>query len=218
MESSVDERNRIFDEIIKARRSIRDFKEEKPPKEYIKEIIEAGMLAPYAAATVGSEKDFRRFFVFESGTSSFDTLVLLIKKSAAQGAEHLDKLVEEKPFMKSKVESFAESLHMIADEGVPGLRTAPYFVVAAELKGIPSSEQASLAHVLENMWLKATALDLGFQLVSITSQLSENDEFINLLEIPPGKFALNGCALGYPAITPPPKPRPDVHEATRWLE
>ena len=42
MVKSVDERNQILDEIIKSRRSIRDFKEEKPPKEWIEDIIEAG--------------------------------------------------------------------------------------------------------------------------------------------------------------------------------
>jgi len=57
----LDERNHIFDEIIRSRRSIRVFKDEKPPKEDIDDIIEAGMLAPYAAAAVGDIKDFRRF-------------------------------------------------------------------------------------------------------------------------------------------------------------
>ncbi len=47
-----------------------------------------------------------------------------------------------------------------------GIGSAPYFIVGAEKKGFPAVEQQFLAHCLENMWLKATALGLGFQLVS----------------------------------------------------
>ncbi len=218
MEISVEEHNQILDEIIRSRRSIRAFKEDKPPKEWIEDIIESGMLAPYAAASVGDEEDFRRFFVFEKGTSSFETVSLLIKKNAAIGARRYEKLMEEKPFMRSQIEPFTKRLQMIADKGVPGLHTAPYFIVAAELRGIPPAELQSLAHVLENMWLKTTALGLGFQLVSTTSQLAENEEFTTLLGIPHKKFALNGCAIGYPAMTPSATRRPDIHKATRWMD
>ena len=82
----------------------------------------------------------------------------------------------------------------------------------------PPAEHESLAHVLENMWLKATALNLGFQLISLTSQMAEDDELMKLLGLPIKKFALNGCALGYPAITPSATPRPDSLKATRWME
>lgn len=53
---------------------------------------------------------------------------------------------------------------------VPGVGPAPEFIVVAEKKGFPEVEQQSLAHCLENMWLKANALDLGFQLVSSTAK------------------------------------------------
>jgi nitroreductase len=67
------------------------------------------------------------------------------------------------------------------------------------------------------MWLKATALDLGFQLISLTSQMAEDEELMKLLGLPV-KFALNGCAIGYPAITPTVTPRPDTRKATRWMD
>jgi nitroreductase len=214
----LDERNQILDEIIRSRHSIRVFREEKPPKEWIEYIINAGMLAPYAAAAVRDEKDFRKFFIFERGTKSFEKASLIIKKNAADGAQHYEKLIEEKPAMRSKFQPFVERLQMIANKGVPGLNTAPYFIVVAELKGIPPAEMQSLAHVLENMWLKATALGLGFQLISTTSQMAEDEEFIKLLGLPFKKFALNGCAIGYPTFTPQATPRPDIHKATRWMD
>lgn len=218
MVKSVDERNRILDEIIRSRRSVRDFREEKPPKEWIEYIIEAGMLAPYAAAAVRDEKDFRKFFVFEKNTRSFETASLIIKKKAADAAQHYEKLITENHSMRSKVQPFMERLQMIADKGIPGLNTAPYFIVVAELRGIPPAELQSLAHVLENMWLKTTAMGLGFQLVSTTSQMAEDEEFINLLGLPIKKFALNGCAIGYPTSMPPATPRPDIHKATLWMD
>lgn len=76
--------------------------------------------------------------------------------------------------------------------------TAPYFIVVAERKGFPPVEQQVLAHCLENIWLKATALGLGFQLVSITAQMADNPAFCTLLGISPGEWALIGCAVGYP--------------------
>ncbi len=217
METDQDERNQIFDEIVKSRHSIRVFNEEKPPKELIEEIVEAGMLAPYAAAAVGNEIDFRRFFVFQKDTKSIETLALLMKNKAADGVQHFESLIIEKPFMKSKFQPFLNRLKMVVDKGVPGVSTAPYFIIVAELRGIPPAEQESLAHVLENMWLKATALDLGFQLISLTSQMAEDEELMKFLGLPV-KFALNGCAIGYPAITPTVTPRPDTRKATRWMD
>jgi hypothetical protein len=49
------------------------------------------------------------------------------------------------------------------------------------------------------MWLKATALDLGFQLVSATAQMANNPSFCEMLGINPDEWALNGCAIGYSA-------------------
>ena len=100
---------------------------------------------------------------------------------------------------------------------VPGVGTAPYYIVVAEKKGFPPVEQQSLAHCLENMWLKATALELGFQLVSITSQMSGNAEFCRILGIPAGEWELAGCAVGYPKDELSPAIRPAVEDVTTWL-
>jgi len=218
MENDIKEHNLIFDEIIKSRRSIRIFKDDKPPKKDIEDIIEAGMLAPYAAAAVGKNKDFRRFYVFEKGTESIKTLALLMENKAAEGVKHFEGLIKEKPFMKSKFQPFLNRLKMISDKGVPGVTTAPFFIIIAELRGIPPAEQESLAHVLENMWLKTTALNLGFQLISLTSQMAEDEQLMKLLELPAGKYALNGCAIGYPETIPKPTPRPNTKKATKWMK
>jgi nitroreductase len=209
--------NNIFDEIIKSRHSTRVFKDEFPSKENIEDILNAGMLAPYAAQAVGDNEDFRRFFVFKNGSKSIDIAGDLMGKKALEGLNHFKNMVAEKPFLKIKVQPFMEKLQMIVDNGVLGVGTAPYFVVVAELRGVPPVEQESIAHCLENMWLKATELELGFGLVSLTSQMAEDEEFLKLLNIPKGKYALNGCAIGYSAKQSPKTLRPDSKKATEWL-
>ena len=209
--------NNIFDKIIRSRRSIRFFKDKFPSKENIEDILDAGMMAPYAAQAVGENEEFRLFFVFENGTNSIKIAGDLMGKKAEEGLNHFNNMITEKPFLKNKVQPFMDKLQMIVDNGVLGVGTAPYFVVVAELRGVPPVEQESIAHCLENMWLKATALELGFHLVSLTSQMAEDGEFMKLLDIPIGKYGINGCAIGYPSSETPPRPRPDTKKATKWL-
>jgi nitroreductase len=209
--------NLILDSIIKSRRSIRFFNDEVPSKEDVKSILNAGMLAPFAAQAVGANEYFRRFFVFENGTASMETAGRLMGKKAEEGLNHFNRMITEKPFLKARVKPFMEKLQMIVDNGVLGVGTAPYFIVVAELRGVPPVEQESIAHCLENMWLKSTALKIGFHLVSLTSQMAEDEEFVKLLDIPIGKYGLNGCAIGYPANKPPFVPRPDTEKAIKWM-
>ena len=208
---------KFFDEIIMSRRSVRFFKDQFPSKDDIENILKAGLMAPYAAQAVGENEDFRRFFVFKNGTESMEIVGNLMIKKAEQGLNHFKQMLTEKPFLKSKVQPFMEKLQSIVDNGVLGVGTAPYFVVVAELRGIPPVEQESIAHCLENMWLKATELKLGFHLVSLTSQMEAEDEFMKLLQIPVGKYGINGCAIGYPAMDTPPVPRPDTKKVTKWI-
>ena len=73
-------------------------------------------------------------------------------------------------------------------------------------------------HCLENMCLKATALGLGFQLVSATGQMDDNPRLCELLGTNPGEWALNGCANGFPSAVLSPSVRPPVKEVTCWIE
>jgi nitroreductase len=79
-------------------------------------------------------------------------------------------------------------------------------------------EQRSLAHCMQNMWLKSTALGLGFQLLSITAQMAEDKKFCDMLSICPGDFALDGCLIGYPGAIPPLAKRPQVDRVTKWID
>jgi nitroreductase len=129
------------------------------------------------------------------------------------------KEMEKNPEIRKLAGSFAQRLNAIQKMGrVPGIGTAPYYVVVAERKGYPSVELQSLAHCMENMWLKATALGLGFQLVSVTSEMSKNPEFCRILGISAGEWELMGCAIGYPHDELSPSIRPPVDDVTTWLD
>ena len=209
--------NAILDRILESRRSVRSFAPDIPPKEDITRIIRAGLLAPYAAQAVAGQ-DFRRFFVLQEGTSKLAHVAALGKRQAKRMAEQLRDELAANPSLEDKAKGFLKRLEQLAEMGVPGIGSAPYYIVVAERRGIPPAEQQSLAHCLENMWLKATALGLGFQLVSVTAQLGQDTEFCSLLGIPHGAFGTNGCAIGYPAKRLPPAERPDAREVTKWID
>jgi nitroreductase len=215
-----EQKNMYLDQILADRRSYRMFMAAVPDPDDIRRILHAGLLAPYAAAAVGGSKDyFRRFFVMRKGSQSLNSAIPLVMEQVNVMAGGLTREMEQNPALRQKAVRFVERLEMIRKAGrVPGVGNAPYYIVVAERKGFPPVEQQSLAHCLENMWLKATALELGFQLVSITSQMSGNAEFCRLLGIPVGEWELMGCAVGYPADELSPSIRPPVEDVTRWLE
>lgn len=211
----------ILDEIINARRTYRMFRPVAPPKDYISEIIQAGLAAPFAAAAVGEMGNvyFRQFFVFPRDSRGLVIAGGLLMQKIHMMAEELESGMKENPALRSKAEPFARRIEMIRKAGVvPGVQTAPYYIVVAERKGFPPVELQSLAHCLENMWLKATALNLGFQLVSVTGQMGSDHGFCRLLGIPPDVFELNGCAVGYYIEQLPPSVRPPADLVTKWIE
>jgi hypothetical protein len=77
-----EEANKVLDEIIEARRSIRAFAKEGPPRETVEQLIKAGCLAPYAALAVAGRADFRRFFVLERGTPARHEAARLVQLRA----------------------------------------------------------------------------------------------------------------------------------------
>jgi nitroreductase len=174
----------------------------------------AGLLAPYAAVAVGDYRLFRRFFVMEKGGKTATEAADIMKtRIAAVLKAMLDNVPE-----GAEPPPFAMRLKSVVEGGEIGFESAPYFVVAAEKKGMPPVELESLAHVMENMWLKATALGMGFRLISAASQHSDNPEFCRLLGLTPGEFAFVGCALGYATERPPATARPTLEEITTWLD
>ncbi len=213
-----EDENAVLDEIICARRSIRSFAEEAPSREAVEQIIRAGLQAPYAALAVAGRDDFRRFFVFRRGTPALVEAGRLIQESSRR---RFDEMMSRQRGRAAgpdeKIPPYMERLKDLAQNGHPSIKSAPYFIVVAEYQGIPAAGLQSIAHALENMWLKATALGLAFQLVSVTESMAEEKAFIGLLGLPFGDYVLDGCVIGYPAMEPPPARRLDFAGAVKWM-
>ncbi|MBN2057099.1 nitroreductase family protein [bacterium] len=200
-----------LDAIIKARRTVREFNPDQLSRETVEAIIAAGLMAPFGALAVAGMHDFRKIFVIRRGSATMDALVDLIKKRIARQADELEKRAGQVPFV--------QILRRAGREGIPALATAPVFIVVGEKKGMPPVASLSLCYCLQNMWLKATSLGVGLQLVSVTMQMEDDPDFCALLDIPAGDYALDGCVLGYPAdeYRPHAVEYPTLERAVRWL-
>lgn len=204
-------RNLILEDIILHRRSCRTFSSKTPSEDLIRQIIGAGMHAPYAALAAAGREDFRRFFVIHGRGDKMDRIREVIKRYVQQMAEELERKAANDSSFDKATKAFRSRLR-------GGLTlSSPWFIVVAEPKGIPAVAPQSIAHCIQNMWLKATALSLGMQLVSAVESLGDDAEFCDLLGISPGEYALNGCAIGYPAEPLPPSQRPNAEMFTTWL-
>ena len=215
-EFTMDEQNKILDQLIITRRTIRKFKNEIPSKQQIESIIQAGLLAPYAQITV-TRDDFRRFVVISRDSEATNRAISLMKQRATSVYGELREKMRDNERVRLQGERFLGTIKMASENGPPNLGKAPYYVVVAEQRGIPDIAQESLAFCLQNMWLKATALGLAFQPLSFTERMAEDRTFCELLDVPYGEFALDGCLIGYADVIPSSSKRPPLKDVTRWL-
>lgn len=216
-----DERlNTALDMVILARRTIRDFRPEYPDRNAVQDIITAGLHAPYALAAVENYKDgpFRRFFVMrKDGSTIQKASALLNSKVKEEAASIRQKGANDRAYLL-KSDSWLSRLDMFSGLGyVPGVTSAPYYIVIAERRGIPDLGQHALAHCLENMWLKATALGLGFQIISMTGYMGDDPNFCALLGLAAGDWDLMGCAVGYAQKPMPASKRDPLEKTSAWL-
>ena len=205
------EHSAALEVIIKSRRSVRAFSAISPSQEAIESIIQAGLLAPFGALAVVGSTDFRKVFVIRSSSAVMEAAADILKNKMAKLADELEKKVGRAPFV--------QNLKRVGQQGVSGVGNAPYYVVVGEKKGMPPVAAQSLSYCLENMWLRATSLRIGLQLVSATTQMESDPDFCGLLNISCGEYALDGCALGYPAdnYRLPPVEYPSLTKSVSWL-
>jgi hypothetical protein len=155
-----DDANTVLDDIIRARRTIRAFREERPSREMIEQLLRAGLQAPYAALAVAGRADFRRFFVFTQGTPALAEAGRFIQQAARKRFEEALRARGRAPVPEDRDFLYMDRLKALAENGHPSLKTAPYFIVVGEYQGVPPAGLQSLAHTLENMWIRAGPLSL----------------------------------------------------------
>jgi nitroreductase len=205
-----------LEEIIRSRRSCRNFCGQ-VPDEVLQKIVESAVYAPFAAGAGIPLKEGRRIFIFRQGTEPMDQARQIIEAQLRSGASKIGMAVRFLPFLRKKMGFFADRISTTAEKGIPGLTEASFYIVAAEKKGFPPLAEQTLAHVMENIWLTATAHEVGFQMLSVTNGLAKNVRFMQLLDLPPKEWALNGCIIGKQKHPPKGKRERETEHFIRWV-
>jgi nitroreductase len=206
-----------FEQTIMSRCSTRNFSKEIPPDHVIEEILKACIYAPYGGGSGLPYKEIRKIFVLKQDTEAMIKARSILLEHIAKTSKNVSKIVGLFPFLKTRLGSFSERLQSISTKGIPSLNEAPYFVIVAEKKVFPPVQKQSIAHSLQNMWLTATNLGLGFQLVFMTSQMSKNQKFLQILNLTRGEFIIDGCMIGYPAVQGDKKEEPELENFVTWV-
>jgi len=188
-------------ESVKNRRSIRRFKPEPIPDEYVEKIIEVARWAPSGANSQPWE------FIVIKEKELKDRIVALIKEQA----EHARKmeLTREEGKRMPTVERTAER---------PGFQDAPVFIVLcgdvrtqeaypliAFYSHRDSNFVSSLANTFLYMHLAAASLGLGSQWVTSSDLPLVQSQLKQLLGMPRELVIYDMIAIGYPAYKPNPR-------------
>lgn len=190
-----------FLELVKTRRTIRRFKEEPIPDEYVEQILEAARWAPSGANSQPWE------FIVIKDRETKDKIVDILKYHGEYSRKA--ELTREDELRFSRVAHPA---------GEPGYKNAPVFII---LCGDPRTKEAypllttfnrgdshfasSLASAFLYMQLAATTLRLGSQWVSATAHPFVQCLLKELLGIPQKLEIYDMMALGYPTYEPKPR-------------
>lgn len=190
-------------ELLKKRRSIRSFKPDPVPDEYIQKIIDAALWAP-------------------SGSDSQPWEFIVIKDK--ENRDRVCKVLAELQPITRKLELTREEevrhQAIAAPSGPPGFLTAPVFIIIcgdtrfkdiypmavvsmeSEAESVFTSD---LANAFLYMHLAAASLGLGSQWLTATSHPHTQVLLKDLLGIPKELKIYDTMVLGYPAMQPKPR-------------
>ncbi len=207
-----------FDILVRARRSCRSFQDGLLDEAAVASILEAGWLAPHAGATGVALANKRRFFVIRRASAAHDRIYALALARVRANRHRLMIAGRFVPGLAKKTASFMKRLDAFDRDGIRTLQEAPVWIIVAERKGFPPAEAKSIAHVMQNMWLKATELGVGFMLLSLTGMLSGDAAIASELGLARGEWELDGCLVGLPARPSEPSAEHLPKDAVSWLD
>ena len=207
-----------FDTLARSRRSCRRFQSAVLDDARIRSVLEAGWLAPHAGATGVALSDKRRFFVIRRESAAHERLSTLALARVTANRKRLIMARRFVPGLARKTAGFMKRLDALANNGIRPLQEASVWIIAAERKGFPPAEAKSIAHVFENMWLKATELGIGFTLLTMTGMLSSDAAVMAELGLAKGAWELDGCLMGLPVHPSTPSAEYLPENAVRWLD
>ncbi len=190
-----------FLQLVKKQRSIRIFKPDPLPDEYIDDILEAARFAP-------------------SGANSQPWEIVVVKDKIIK--DQIVEICQEQSIGNHKLGQTRprEEQHP-GDRRLhehPGFQKAPVFFVlfsdprledtypmAAQAYNCQSVTVSSMANVFLHMHLAATSLGLASQWVTVTSQPLPQALIKQVLGVPRSFILYDTMVAGYPAQSPPPR-------------
>ena len=206
-----DDHEHLVSEVLASRRSVRRFSHIRPESWKIEKILDAGIIAPFLSVDGQVDYDFKKFIVIVGGTKRSK----IVSESMKAGIrDYIEKLEKNDPYS-----SWLPHLRKCAKMGSPDVFLAPYTIIVAEKNGLPPFTSKSISHCLQNMWIQATAMKLGCQVMSELYVLGNCDDFCNQIGIASDFYELDGLVVGYPAefYSPPNVCYPPKHESRIWI-
>ncbi len=196
-----------FLELVERRRSIRRFKPDPIPDEYVDKIIEAARWAPS-----GFNSQPWEFVVIKDKKLRNDVMRIIRppRTAGASGFSEMEDMCE--PWMRQKVQpsldpemDYQNAPVLILLFGDPRTQLGLPMVVRSDPYRRHSVYVSSLANAFLYMHLAATTLRLASQWVSHVASPRNHCLLKNLLHIPLHLEAYDMIALGYPAHKSRPK-------------
>ena len=197
----------LFD-LLKSRRSIRLYTEQKPDRATVEKLIRAACQAPS-----NHNRQGWKFLVFENREE--------IKHLAESARENVRKNVEKR---SQRQPAWAEEVLKY----VGGFEAAPLMILvmhksspamgrslSTEASGeLASGEAISAAMAVENLLLMAHALGLGACIM--TAPLLAGEMWMAFPDLPPGFIPTCLVTLGYPAEKPLPPPKKELMHVVEY--
>ncbi len=208
----------VLDQVLAGRHSSRIFAEAAPTGAAIHALLEAGWLAPHAGAAGIPLAEKRRFFVVSRDSPSHGLLYSFLMDRLRSNRRKLGLARRIVPGLGRKTAGFYSIVSGLSKKGIKTLESAPFWIIVAERRGFPPAEDKTLAHVLQNMWLKATELGLAFMLLSATSMASRDRRIMETLGLRAGEWALDGCLVGMHTGASHERKDRLPESAVRWME
>ena len=208
----------MIDDIMRARRSVRVFRPEPPPRDLLLRMVEAAITAPSA-----SNQQPWRYLAITNRTVIRD-LALAVREAVEVVVTHL------KSSRKAAFREYSDSFTCFAEAPVV---LAPLWKRSSLLSNLldnslPAEMRATIDRMEETTGLVGSSLALGHLLLMahelglgatcMTGPHLADDRIRAILEVPETWNLLALVPVGYPAETPGPTPRKPAERDLRFIE
>ena len=107
--------------IIRTRKTTRSFTNAVPPDGDINEILQSAIFAPFGGATGIPLKEIRKIFIFSPNTEKMNRARELLLTQIRRGARKIRIALILFPFLRKRMQPFANRISTLAKNGIPGL-------------------------------------------------------------------------------------------------